>query len=320
MKILEEMKQQTRQGLQRESVFKKVLITGIDGFTGKYLEKFLISKGYDVYGTVFIDNILNKKHFQCDIRNKTEINSVIKMVSPDFILHFAAISFVEEKNKSLMYDVNVFGTQNLLECIVENNLNPEKIIVVSSAAVYGNQSTNILSEELFPNPINHYGYSKYVAERITSTFFSKLKIITVRPFNYTGIKQSKKFLIPKIVSHFAENLSSINLGNINVSREFNYISDIANSYLELLNCHSDSILVNICSKKSTNINYIINYLNSLAGYKINVKIDNDLIRNNEINDLKGSNVLLKSLIDYRFKYSIEQTLSEMFNNYKNLKN
>ena len=53
------MKQQTKQGLQRESVFKKVLITGIDGFTGKYLEKFLISKGYDVYGTVFIDNILN---------------------------------------------------------------------------------------------------------------------------------------------------------------------------------------------------------------------------------------------------------------------
>ena len=148
MKILEETKYPTME----ESLSKKVLITGIEGFTGDYIERFLINRGYDVYGTVFNHNTLNKKHFKCDIRNKTEINRIIKIVSPDFILHFAAISFVEEKNKNLMYDVNVFGTQNLLECIIENNLNPEKVIIVSSAAVYGEQNTNILSEDLCPNP------------------------------------------------------------------------------------------------------------------------------------------------------------------------
>ena len=304
------------QELQPESVSKKVLITGIEGFTGAYIENFLINRGYDVYGTVFNHNTLNQKHFKCDIRNKTEINSIIKMVSPDFILHFAAISFVEEKNKNLMYDVNVFGTQNLLECIIENNLSPEKVIIVSSAAVYGEQNTSILSEDLCPNPINHYGYSKYIAERITSTFFSKLKIIVVRPFNYTGLTQLKNFLIPKIVSHFSENLSSIDLGNINVSREFNYIDDIAHCYLDLLNCESESIIVNICSGKSTNINYIISYLNSLAKYKIDIKIDDNLVRNNEIIDLKGSNILLNSLISHRFMYSIENTLFEMYSHLK----
>jgi len=281
------------------------------------MEKFLINKGYDVYGTVFGNNKLNKNHFQCDIRNKIEVNSVIRNVCPDFILHFAAISFVEEKNKNLMYDVNVFGTQNLLECIIENNLKPEKVIIVSSAAVYGEQNTTILSEDLCPKPINHYGYSKYIVERITSTFFSKLKIIVVRPFNYTGVRQSKKFIIPKIVSHFSENLSSIDLGNINVSREFNYINDVAHSYLDLLNSESESILVNICSGKSTKINDIINYLNSLAKYKIDVKTDYNLVRNNEIVDLKGSNILLNSLISYRFQYSIENTLFEMYSHLKN---
>lgn len=305
------------QELQQELVFKKVLITGIEGFTGGYMEQFLINRGYDVYGTVFTKNTLNKKHFQCDIRNKTEVNSIIRNISPDFILHFAAISFVEEKNKNLMYDVNVFGTQNLLECIIENNLNPEKVIIVSSAAVYGEQNTSILSEDLCPKPINHYGYSKYVVERITSTFFSKLKIIVVRPFNYTGVTQSKKFILPKIVSHFSENLSSIDLGNINVSREFNYIDDIANSYLDLLNCESESILVNICSGKSTNINDIIIYLSSLAKYKIDVKIDDNLVRKNEITDLKGSNILLNSLISYRFRYSVENALFVMYNHFKN---
>lgn len=301
------------QELQPESVSKKILITGIDGFTGSYFEQFLIKRGYDVYGTIFNYKTLNKKHFQCDIRNKKEVYNIIKMVVPDYILHFAAISFVEEKNKNLMYDVNVLGTQNLLECIIENNLNPKKVIIVSSAAVYGEQNTSVLAENLCPKPINHYGYSKYIVERIASTFFSKLKIIVVRPFNYTGYTQSKKFLIPKIVSHFSEKTKSIELGNINVSREFNNIYDIAHSYLELLICESDSIVVNICSGNSININYIINYLNSIANYKIQVKIDKELVRNNEINDLKGSNILLNSLIPYRFKYNIDQTINEMYN-------
>jgi len=102
-----------------------------------------------------------------------------------------------------------------------------------------------------------------------------------------------------------------------VSREFNYINDVAHSYLDLLNSESESILVNICSGKSTKINDIINYLNSLAKYKIDVKTDYNLVRNNEIVDLKGSNILLNSLISYRFQYSIENTLFEMYSHLKN---
>ena len=102
-----------------------------------------------------------------------------------------------------------------------------------------------------------------------------------------------------------------------MSREFNYINDVAHSYLDLLNSESESILVNICSGKSTKINDIINYLNSLAKYKIDVKTDYNLVRNNEIVDLKGSNILLNSLISYRFQYSIENTLFEMYSHLKN---
>lgn len=299
-----------------ERAFKKVLITGIDGFTGKYVEQFLTSKGFDVYGTVFQQETENKKHLSCDIRNKSEINKVLKTISPDYILHFAAISFVEENDKHLMYDVNVFGTQNLLESISENNLNPKKIIIVSSAAVYGNQETNILSEDLCPSPINHYGYTKYITERLASTFFSKLNILVVRPFNYTGIMQSKNFIIPKIVSHFSEEIKSIKLGNINVSREFNNISDVSNAYLELMLCSSRSLIVNLCSGVSVNLNSIINYLNNISGYKINVEINEQFVRKSEIFDLKGSNKLLYSLIPFRFSFSIEQTLLEMYNNYR----
>ncbi|MDC3348856.1 GDP-mannose 4,6-dehydratase, partial [Flavobacteriaceae bacterium] len=168
----------------------KCLITGIDGFTGGYLKKKLLNINYEVYGTSFVEN---KDHsvFQCDITKKNEILYVLDQVKPDFIFHLAAISFVKSDPLKI-YNTNVIGTLNLLNCLVELNISPKKIIIPSSAVVYGNRE-GILSETTSLKPVNHYGNSKLVMENMAINYFNKLNIIITRPFNYTGIGQNIKF-------------------------------------------------------------------------------------------------------------------------------
>lgn len=305
------MKKQLKEVSQQVLVFNKVLITGIDGFTGIHLERLLLEKGYDVFGTV-IQNKNNKHHFVCDIRKQEEIINVIESVKPDYIFHFAGISFVGEQNRSVIYDVNVIGTENLLKAIIKCKLKPRKVIIPSSATVYGNQNNSILDETMCPKPTNHYGYSKLILEQMCSTFFSSINIIITRPFNYTGPYQTENFLIPKIISHYKKKENTIELGNVNIAREFNHVSDIANIYLLLMLSKTNSIVVNICSGNAIYLLDIIDILNRFVGNKIEIVIKKELVRSNEINILKGSTNRLKSLINYNFEKNIENTLIEMF--------
>ncbi len=291
--------------------FKKVLITGINGFTGVHLESYLIKQGFDVYGIV-ISAPRQDNHLQCDIRKKNQIYSVISAVKPDYIIHVAAISFVGENNASLIYDVNVVGTENILQVLIENEIRPEKVILASSATVYGNQGKEVLDESMCPQPVNHYGISKLAMEHIAANYFDKLNIIITRPFNYTGVGQDAHFLIPKLVSHFKEGKKEIELGNIYVSREFNDISSIVNIYHKLLLCDTKSTIVNLSFDMPIKLIDVIDMMNEIAGYKINVKINPDFVRTNEIKSLAGSTVKLIGLIGNTKPRELKTTLKDMF--------
>lgn len=191
---------------------KKVLITGIDSFTGKHLSSHLQKAGYDVYGTSFFK--ADEKKYQCDITKKDEVQNVLKVVQPEYFIHLSGISFAAHSNNEEFYRVNTIGTLNILESFQELNLHPKKIILASSATVYGNQSVELLDESLCPKPTNHYGASKLAMESLAANYFSKLNIIITRPFNYTGVGQQEQFLIPKIVKHFKEKKNSSSLGTL----------------------------------------------------------------------------------------------------------
>jgi len=206
-------------------VSKNIFITGLDSFTGQHLKKYLEQNDYTVLGSTYKT---------CDITQKDDIKRALKEIEPDYIIHLAGISYVAHGTEEDFYKVNTIGTLNLLDVIVELKLNPKKIILASSATVYGNQNLEVLDESLCPKPANHYGASKYAMETLARNYFTKLPIIITRPFNYTGVGQAEHFLIPKIVAHYKENKKTIELGNLDVSREFNDISYICEIYKKLL--------------------------------------------------------------------------------------
>ena len=289
---------------------KKVLIIGIDSFTGKHLSHYLENNGFDVYGTSFLN--ASEKIYKCDINKLEDIRKVLSVVNTNYIIHLAAISFVAHGNREEFYRVNTIGTINLLNEILNLDNKPKKVILASSATVYGNLGKEVLDESLCPIPANDYAASKYAMESLVRNYFDKLPIIITRPFNYTGVGQSEHFLIPKIVKHFKEKKQSIELGNLDVSREFNDITFVCEAYLRLMQSSVKSEVVNICSSRAIKLLDVIEQMNKIANYKIEVKVNPAFIRKNEIKKLIGSNKKLVSLIGEINQIDFNETLKKMY--------
>ncbi|WP_434580961.1 GDP-mannose 4,6-dehydratase [Sulfurimonas sp. NW15] len=289
---------------------KKVLITAIDSFTGKHLSAYLENAGYDVYGTSFIEH--GAKKYQCDITKKEALSAVLKTVTPDFLIHLAGISFVGSKNSTQFYEVNTIATINILDTLLDLNIHPKKIILASSATVYGNQGLSVLDESLCPKPANHYGASKYAMETLAQNYFDKLPILISRPFNYTGTGQAENFLIPKIVKAFKEKKEVLELGNLHVSREFNDIGFVCEAYTRMLTCKESGEILNIASGRGIQLLDAVAMMNEIAGYKIKIKINPAFVRKNEIESLTGSAEKLFSFIGTLKQQEFKYTLRDMF--------
>jgi len=276
----------------------RVLITGADGFTGKHLTNFLSESGYEVF------------HLSSDLINKVDLDKELLAVNPAFVIHLAGISFAAHENSEEIYRVNTIGSLNLLEsCRGLGDIN--RVILASSAAVYGNQAASVLDEALCPSPVSHYGCSKLNMELLAKSYSQYFPITVVRPFNYTGVGHDEIFVIPKIVKAFKERATELSLGNLNVYREFNDVRDVCAIYEKLLSCGSQSTLVNICSGKAICLEDILNTLETLCGYRPSIQIDEKFVRKNEIKTLSGNVGYLIELTGYEFKYSIDDTLNWM---------
>jgi len=289
----------------------KVLITGIDSFSGIHLSAYLEKSGYEVYGTSQFES--GDKKYRCDITKKEDIIDALKMCKPDYLIHLSGISFPAHGQNEDFYRVNTIGTLNILDAFIELNLKPNKIVLASSATLYGNQGLEVLDEALCPKPTNHYGASKYAMESLAANYFSRLNIIIARPFNYTGANQQEHFLIPKIVKHFKQKKKIIELGNLEVSREFNDIGYVCEVYKRLLESSVSSQILNIASNRGIKLLDVIDMMNEISGYKIEVKINPDFVREGEIKTLTGSCKKLFKVIGEIKQKPFKQTLQEMLN-------
>ncbi|MCZ4372674.1 GDP-mannose 4,6-dehydratase [Vibrio diazotrophicus] len=293
-------------------MMNKVLLTGIDGFTGKYVAQELESKGYQVIGLVYKNAAENQ--VACDLTDKAAVLKCLDRVNPDFVIHLAALSFVGHADQKAFYDVNVFGALNILEAAKELGLVFKKAIFASSANIYGNPvGMERIDESVAPAPVNHYAMSKLAMEHMAKLWFDDFPLLITRPFNYTGPGQAEQFLIPKIVSHFKKKAAEIELGNIDVYRDFSDVRDIAKAYVRLLESSASSEIVNLCSGNVSSLSSIISKMEDIAGYKINVKVNLAFVRDNEIKVLGGDNSKLVFLTGFKPTITIDQTLLDMYN-------
>lgn len=278
---------------------KKLLITGAEGFTGQHVTRAASDTGYEIYP------------LHADLTDAQAIATEIAAIAPTHVIHLAAISAVTHADELAIYRVNLFGTLHLLDALANLPKAPEKILLASSANVYGNTDTNPITESICANPISHYAMSKLAMEHMATTYCAKLPIIFTRPFNYTGVGHDERFVIPKIIRHFAHKETNIELGNIDVEREFNDVRTVCDIYLKLLEHGQTGEKYNICSGNPIKLREVLSILEELTEHYPNITINPAFVRKNEIQTLCGSSAKLEATIGKIKHYSLRETLTWM---------
>lgn len=263
----------------------RALITGKSGFTGRYVAQELERAGYEVFGlTRRVDGV----DVDVNLLDRDGIAAALDEIAPVVVLHLAAISFVAHGDVDEIYRVNVVGTRNLLDALANTECRPRLVVLASSANIYGNATAEPVTESTPPAPMNDYAVSKLAMEYMAELWANSLPIVITRPFNYTGVGQSEQFLIPKIVAHFKQRRPEIELGNIDVFRDFSDVRDVARLYGELVANPPVGEVINICSGRAHSLAQIIGYASELAGYRIRVKVNPKFVRAGEVRRLVGS--------------------------------
>lgn len=286
---------------------KRVLITGIQGFTGRYMAAEMNAHGYRVYGMGPVHST-EADYFQADLGDKATLQKSIDQILPDVVIHLAALAFVGHGNANDFYQVNLIGTRNLLESLAQTTKKPEAILIASSANIYGNRSEGVLDENTQPDPANDYAVSKLAMEFMARLWMDKLPLIITRPFNYTGVGQTENFLLPKIVTHFKRKAEIIELGNLDVWRDFSDVRALVQAYRRLIEAKAFGHTVNVCSGKTHSLREVIAMCEKLSGHNMTIQVNPAFVRANEVKTLCGDAQLLRSLVGEWQTPELEDTL------------
>lgn len=317
---------------------KKVLITGITGFAGSYLANYLAkTKNFNLSGTyLFEDSLKNIQDIKNEI-NAVKVNlmdfeetqNLINSVRPDLVFHLAALTSPADsfKNPSETITNNISAEVNVLEALRQASLNEARILITSSADVYG----KVLKEDLPMNeetklmPTNPYSVSKIAQDYLGLQYFLSynIKVIRVRPFNHIGPKQSPNFAVSSFAQKIAEiekgrNKPVIYVGNLDTRRDFTDVRDMVKAYVLILEKGKEGEVYNIGSGVSYEMGDILNKLLVLSKVKIDVKIDQSLFRPTDTPELICDYTKMKRITNWSPQISIEQTLQDILDYWRKI--
>ncbi len=301
----------------------RVLITGIEGFVAPHLAR-LYTGTADVLGTYYNAptglNGISSKYM--DITDMDSVRAVISSFRPDLIFHLAGFSSVGESwNKPReTFKINVEGTRNLLDVTDEYKLSP-KILVVSSAEIYGVSKNQPIKESNALNPISPYAKSRLEQENAIKDY-PHLNIIIARSFTHTGPGQLPNFVCASFANQVAQiekrlGDSVIRHGNLSPIRDFLDVRDVVMAYKVLLEKGQSHELYNVSSGKGHPIKEILDLLISFSTVDIKAEIDPSRVRPADIPEQIGDNTKICRETGWKPIIQFEDTLRDMLNYWRN---
>ncbi|MCQ4311652.1 GDP-mannose 4,6-dehydratase [Pseudomonas stutzeri] len=296
---------------------RKVLITGITGFTGRYMAEELAARGYEVHGLSYrqpkgeLPACISAIHC-CSLNDSQALRNLLTEIRPTYVVHLAAVSFVAHSDADAIYNANLLGTRHLLEALRTIATDLEGVLLASSANVYGNATEGVLDESAVLAPANDYAVSKAAMEFMARLYYGHLPLIISRPFNYTGIGQAEQFLIPKIVAHIRHRAEVIELGNLDIARDFCDVRQVVKAYRQLLETPASiGETVNICSGSAYTLQYVLEQAGIISGHHLEVRVNPAFVRSADVKKLSGCKAKLNSLIGELPQIELRDTLRWM---------
>lgn len=306
---------------------KKILVTGADGFIGSHLTEELVKKGYGVKAFVYYnsfntwgwldtlppDIMDHVEIFQGDIRDPNGVREAMRGV--DAVMHLAALIAIPFSYHSpdAYVDTNIKGTLNVLQAA--RDLGTERILVTSTSEVYGTAQYVPIDEKHPYQGQSPYSATKIGADRLSESFYRSfnLPVTIVRPFNTYGPRQSARAVIPTIITQLLAGKEEIRLGSLTPTRDFNYVKDTVNGFIEIYNSMGTvGEEINIATQREISIGQLADELIRQINPNARIVCDEQRLRpeKSEVNRLLGSNRKILELTGWMPRYTFEQGLSE----------
>ena len=296
---------------------KKILVTGACGFIGSHLVEMLVGKGYDVKALVqynssntwgWLDNSKCKDDIEIitgDIRDSHFCKYIVNDV--DVVFHLAALIAIPYSYLApdSYIETNVKGTLNICQAAKENgNI---RVISTSTSEVYGTAKFVPINESHPLQGQSPYSASKIAADQLAYSFYTsfKLPVVTVRPFNTYGPRQSSRAVIPTIITQIANNIREIKLGSITPTRDFSYILDTVNGFIAALeSTEGIGETINFGSNFEISIGDTAQLIAESMNVDINIIADEQRMRpkNSEVERLWADNSKAKEVFKWQPEY------------------
>lgn len=298
---------------------KTLMVTGASGFVGRTLLGMAGPNGIGEFGR--IASLADAT----DLRDPLATERALEGPLPDAVVHLAAISFVPDSiaRPHETYAVNLHGTINLLEALSRRGF-AGAFLYVSSGDIYGAVPAHELpiTESHLPRPRNPYSASKLAAEaycyQVSQT--SRVRVLIARPFNHIGAGQSERFAVAGFAKQIAEikqgrREPAIEVGNIDVTRDFSDVRDVVRAYLMLLESGVSGAAYNVCSGVERNIGDVLHRMLALASVTATVKSSTEKLRPNEQTRHYGSNRKLCEDTGWAPSVPFEQSLRDLLDSW-----
>jgi dTDP-glucose 4,6-dehydratase len=243
----------------------------------------------------------------------------------DAVIHLAALIAIPFSYHSpdSYVDTNIKGTLNVLQAARE--LNVSRVIHTSTSEVYGTAQYVPIDEKHPLQGQSPYSASKIGADQLAFSFHSSfnLPVVTLRPFNTYGPRQSARAVIPTIITQIANGNNQIKLGSVTPTRDFNFISDTVNGFISALTSKSGiGEVINLGSNFEISIQDIASLIGEIMNQEIKVIDSDERIRpeNSEVNRLWADNSKAIELLSWKPEYSslngLKKGLEETVNWFK----
>lgn len=293
----------------------KIILTGHSGFSGSHFRR--------IFPSIPLEDESGQP---TDILDRGALTADICRLAPEAVVHLAARTFVPEsfEDPHATFDVNVTGTLNLLSALKDCGFEG-RMIFVGSAEVYGLVSPEELPvrEEQPLRPRNPYAASKAAAEALAYQWSQTggFEVVLARPFNHTGPGQSDQF----VLSNFARQIAEIRLGrrkpvievgDIDVTRDFTDVRDVVRAYVLLLNKGKNGEVYNICSGQEHAIRSLLQELLAIVGLEVEIVTDGARLRPTEQRRMAGDYQKLRADTGWRPEIPQRQTLTDMLEDWE----
>ncbi|MEK7104003.1 MAG: GDP-mannose 4,6-dehydratase [Patescibacteria group bacterium] len=314
---------------------KKILITGMAGFVGSHLAELCLSRGDDVFGTIFpgeslknLSGIREKiEVFECDLTQKEVVLKTIKDIQPDVIFHLAGQSFpsisFQMPEKTLSTNISI--ALNIFEAVRELKINPV-IQVACSSDEYG-----LIKEDELPvketnplRPVSPYAVSKIAVDMLAFQYHQsyQMKIVITRAFNHTGPRANVQTVAPRFAQQIAlieakKQEPIIKVGNLEAFRDFSDVRDVVKAYYLAVERCEYGTPYNIGSGESYQIKEILDTLLSFSSVKVKVEQDPSLMRPEKTAKIVCDFSKFNLATGWKPAIKMEQTLKDLLNYYRN---